>query len=110
MAKQYDVFQNPFKDRAAYPLLVVLQSPFAKLTNTRIVAPAVLAPGVSTASGQQSGGVLTPRFTVDGRDYTLQTFQLTSMKLSDLKQHVANISDARDRITTALDHLFHDNS
>lgn len=107
MAKQYDVFQNPFKDRAAYPLLVVLQSPFAQLANTRIVAPAIPAPAGTVP---QTSGVLTPRFTVDGRDYTLQTFQLTSMKLSDLKQHVANISDARDRITTALDHLFHDNS
>jgi len=102
---QFDVFLNPLKNRAAYPLIVVLQSPFVELANSRIVAPATRSQG-----GSRVGGVLTPRFVVDGQEYMLQTFQLTSMNVSDLKNWIANISEARDQITTALDHLFHDNS
>jgi toxin CcdB len=105
MPKQFDVFLNPLRSRTSYPLLVVLQSPFAELANTRIVAPAIRAP-----AGALTGGVLAPRFVVDGQAYTLQTFQLTSMKVAELKNPIANIADARDQITKALDHLFHDNS
>jgi toxin CcdB len=105
MPNQFDVFINPLSDRAAYPLLVVLQSPFAELAKTRIVAPAVrLRPEI------RIGGVLTPRFTIDGNDYVLHIFQLTSVKVTDLKRRVGNIADARDAITRALDHLFHDNA
>jgi hypothetical protein len=105
MPRQFDVFLNPLKDRSVYPLVVVLQSPFAELANTRIVAPAV-RPQI----GVGIGGILTPRFVVDGQEYILQTFQLTSMKVTDLKTRVANIEAAREDITRALDHLFHDNS
>jgi toxin CcdB len=105
MAKQFDVFANPLKDRAVYPLVVVLQSPFAELANTRIVAPAV-----RYQAGTRVGGVLMPKFVVDGQHYTLQTFQLTSLKRTDLKDWIANIADVRDEITTALYHLFHDNT
>ncbi|HLG87248.1 MAG TPA: hypothetical protein VKZ79_08630 [Alphaproteobacteria bacterium] len=35
MAKQFDVFVNPLRDRARYPLVVILQSPFADLAKTR---------------------------------------------------------------------------
>jgi toxin CcdB len=105
MPKQFDVFANPLKDRGSYPLIVVLQSPFAELASTRIVAPAVRS---QTAS--QIGGVLTPQFVVDGERYTLQTFQMTSMRVTDLKKWIANIADVRDEITAALDRLFHDNA
>ena len=105
MPKQFDVFLNPLKDRGAYPLIVVLQSPFAELANTRIVAPAVRC-----QAGTQIGGVLTPRFVVEGVEYVLQTFQLTSMRVTDLKHQIANIAAARDDITRALDHQFHDNA
>jgi hypothetical protein len=47
---------------------------------------------------------------VEGQEYLLHIFQLTSVSISDLKDWVADVSDARDQITTALDHLFHDNS
>ena len=103
--KQFDVFTNPLKNRAAYPLIVVLQSPFADLSDTRIVATATR---YSTGSGK--GGVLRPKFTVDGQDYTLEVFQLTSMKVTDLSNWVANIASVRDLITVALDNLLHDNS
>jgi hypothetical protein len=104
MPKQFDVFLNPLRDKSSYPLLVVLQSPFADLAATRIVAPAVRA-----QAGREIGGVLTPKFVIDGQAYTLQIFQLTSIRAGDLKQWIANIGDARDQITQALDHLFHDN-
>lgn len=103
---QFDVFPNPLKhQRTAYPLIVVLQSPFAELANVRIVAPAT-----RSQNGSRVGGLLTPRFILDGQEYTLQTFQLTSVRITDLKNWVANIGEARDRITAALDHLFHDYS
>lgn len=105
MPNQFDVFVNPLGDRKAYPLLVVLQSPFAELAKTRIVAPVVrLQPGM------RIGGVLTPPFTIEGEDYVLQTFQLTTVRVSDLKHRVGNIAGSRDAITRALDHLFHDNA
>ena len=105
MPDQYDVFVNPVGDRIAYPLVVVLQSPFARLAKTRIVAPAVRAP-----PAVRIGGVLTPRFTLDGQEYILQTFQLTSMRVTDLKRRIANVAGLRDDITRALDHLFNDNA
>jgi toxin CcdB len=105
MPSQFDVFVSPLGDRTVYPLLVVLQSPFAELAKIRIVAPAVrLQPGM------RIGGVLTPVFAIEGEEYVLQTFQLTSVRVTDLKLRVGNIADHRDAITRALDHLFHDNS
>jgi toxin CcdB len=105
MPDQFDVFLNPLKDNSVYPLIVVLQSPFTELINTRIVAPATRA-----QSGSRTGGILTPRFSVAGQEYILQTFQLTSMKVTSLKNKIGNIADAHDAITRALDHLFHDNA
>ncbi len=105
MPRQFDVFANPLRDRASYPLVVVLQSPFAELASTRIVAPAVRS---QTAS--QIGGVLTPQFVLKGERYTLQTFQMTSMRVNDLKTWIGNIGDIRDEISAALDRLFHDNA
>src|SRR5665213_1273851 len=89
MAKQFDVFRNPIAlHRSAYPIVVVLQSPFAALAKSRIVAPAIrVQPGID------SGAVLTPRFTVGDEDYTLHTFQLTSVLTTDLKDWVGNIAD-----------------
>ncbi len=104
MPKQFDVFLNPLRDKSSYPLLVVLQSPFAELAATRIVAPAIRA-----QTGRPIGGLLTPQFVIDRQRYTLQIFQLTSIRVGDLKQWIANIPEARDQITQALDHLFHDN-
>jgi hypothetical protein len=34
----------------------------------------------------------------------------SSVKVTDLKRRVGNIAEARDAITHALDHLFHDNA
>ena len=105
MPKQFDVFVNPLRDRAAYPLLVVLQSPFADLANTRVVAPAV-----PVRQGTRAGGILMPRFALDGSEYSLHIFQLTSVQVTALKRRVGNIAEVRDAITRALDHLFHDNA
>jgi hypothetical protein len=102
---QYDVFLNPLRNRKIYPLVVVLQSPFADLAQSRIVAPAV-----RFQSSSRVNRILTPRVVVEGQEYLLHIFQLTSVSISDLKDWVADVSDARDQITTALDHLFHDNS
>jgi hypothetical protein len=105
MLNQLDVFLSPLADTKTYPLVVVLQSPFSELAGTRIVAPAV-----RYLPSSRTVGVLTPRFIVDGQEYTLQIFQLTSVKVTSLKRKVANIADRRDEITRALDHIFHDNS
>ena len=105
MPDQFDVFLNPLGDTKTYPFVVVLQSPFSELAGTRVVAPAV-----RYLPNSRTVGVLTPRFIVDGQEYTLQIFQLTSVKVRSLKRKIANIGDRRDEITRALDHLFHDNS
>jgi len=84
---------------------VVLQSPFAGLANSRIVAPAT---PVADPSG--ISGVLTPVFEHGDQQYVLHVPALTAARLESLKTKLGNIAVCRDSITAALDHLFHDNS
>jgi CcdB protein len=106
MADQYDVFQNPVGSlRKTYPVVVVLQSPFADLANSRIVAPATPA-----LNSSRIAGVLTPVFEHDAQRYVLHVPALTTMRLESLRTKLGNIATSRDAITAALDHLFHDNS
>jgi hypothetical protein len=106
MADQYDVFQNPVAPlRKAYPVVVVLQSPFAGLATSRIVAPATPA-----LNRSRIAGILTPVFEHNGQQYVLHVPAITTMRLESLKTKLGNIAAYRDAITTALDHLFHDNS
>ena len=106
MADQYDVFQNPIASlRKAYPFVVVLQSPFAGLANSRIVAPATPALNPSRIAG-----VLTPVFEYEAQRYVLHVPALTTVRLESLRAKLGNIAASRDAITAALDHLFHDNS
>jgi hypothetical protein len=105
-ADQFDVFENPIASlRKPYPIVIVLQSPFAGLADSRIVAPATPTAGMS-----QISGILTPFFEHDDRRYVLHVPALTTIQLKALRVRIGNIAPYRDAITAALDHLFHDGS
>jgi toxin CcdB len=99
---QFDVLDNPIaRARRVYPLVMVLQSDLADTGRDRIVAP--LAP---KAAMPPLAGRLIPVVTVEQDAYAVLVPSLTAMPSGDLRHAIANLADARNRITAAIDYLF----
>jgi toxin CcdB len=99
---QFTVHQNPNPEsKAAYPLLLDIQSDLLADLGTRVVVP--LCPA-STMNGKPIK-ILTPVFEIEGKQYTMLTPQLAGVSKKQIGAKVADLSLRRDEIIAAFDLL-----
>lgn len=100
MTRQFDVHLTPFRrDKEIRPFIVVVQSD--RIDNaSRVCAPLVAARFLVP------DGRLNPAFTVNGQKCFLHPAELATFPLRQLRDPVANLEDARERIVAALDLVF----
>jgi toxin CcdB len=99
---QFNVHRNPNPDtRAAYPLLLDIQSDLIAGLRTRVVVP--LCPA-STMKGKLITKLM-PVFEIDGKQYAMLTPQLAGVSSSQGGAKVADLAQCRDQVIAALDLL-----
>jgi hypothetical protein len=99
---QFDVFANPITNaRSAYPFVVNLQSDATSGSGSTMVAPLALATRISGAAGR-----LTPKVTIDQREYFVATGEMTPLATKDLSKRVANFASYRSKLLDGIDLLF----
>lgn len=99
---QFSVYRNPNPDtKAAFPLLLDVQSDLIADLGTRVVIP--LAP--ATAMKGKLIKTLTPVFDVDGKPYAMLTPQLAGVSRKQVGAKVTDLGKHRDEIIAALDLL-----
>lgn len=99
---QFDVHANPIRAaRAAYPWVVVMQSPFADSSRERLVAPLVRRDAFPSSAGR-----LTPFVDIDGAEHVLLVPSLAAIRTQDLGTTVASVARHRVEILAAIDYLF----
>ncbi len=100
--RQFTAYRNRNPaTRTRIPLLLDVQSDLLGELETRVVIPLCAASGFKG----QTLSVLTPRLTVDGKDYILMTPQLAGSARRELGAEVADLSAQRPLILAALDLL-----
>lgn len=99
---RFAVYSNPNAEtRAAYPLLLDVQSDLIGDLDTRVVAP--LCP--VTALGNRLMNTLSPLLQLEGDAYAMLTPQLAGIAKRQLGEQVADLSPRRDAIIATLDML-----
>lgn len=99
---QFSVYRNTNPaSRAAYPLLLDVQSDLTADLGTRVVVP--LCPA-STMQGRLIR-TLTPVLQVEGQPYAMLTPQLAGVPTGRLGNVVTNLAECRGEIVAALDLL-----
>jgi toxin CcdB len=99
---QFDVFVNPIvATRRAYPLVVVLQSDFARDARDPIVAPLVPRQSMPTVAGR-----LTPIIAFHGAEHVALVPALMGIRSRDLAELRGSIAAARSELLGAIDYLF----
>jgi toxin CcdB len=99
---QFDVFVNPIAAmRRAYPLVVVLQSDFARDARDPIVAPLVPRQSMSEVAGR-----LTPIIAFQGSEHVAVVPALMGIRSRDLAELRGSIASARSELLGAIDYLF----
>ncbi|NIB40574.1 plasmid maintenance protein CcdB [Pseudomaricurvus alkylphenolicus] len=97
---QFDVYRNPsLKSRAAYPLLMDIQSPYLVDLETRIVVPLTRKSNFS----DKNLGVLTPVIEHGNEDYLLLMPQISSMPSHLLADAIGSLEHCRELVLNALD-------
>lgn len=96
MAK-FDVFRDP---RGTDNLLVVIQNDMFDTFDTRLAVP--LLPAHPKRRPLKK---LNPVFSIEGADYVLYTQHMLAVPKHVLKEPIANMRNARDEITMAVDFL-----
>lgn len=92
--------QNP-QTKAAYPLLLDVQSDLIAELNTRVVVP--LCP--ASAMKGKLIKTLMPVFEIDGKQYAMLTPQLAGISRKQIGPKAADLNQHRDEIIAALDLL-----
>ena len=102
---QFDIHRNPGQRTGrTHPFLVIVQSDRWSALDTRLVAPLVLRSALPVDDITVS--VLTPVFTIAGREVFLNPFDVTPVprdRLGDPLASLAADEDAKRRIQQALD-------
>lgn len=99
--RQFGVHRNrDATTRAAYPLLLNVQSDLISETGTRVVVPLIPAGGAIAARPP-----LAPEIFLDDAPYVLATPLMTAVELSDLGTLEGDLSDKRTTILAAIDFL-----
>ncbi|MBT4288718.1 MAG: CcdB family protein [Deltaproteobacteria bacterium] len=99
---QFTVYKNPNPDsKSSYPYLLCVQNDLLSNLNTRVIVPLCFA---SAINKKQISNV-SPIFNIRGRNCVMLTPQLAAIPLSDIGSTVANLSEFRYEILSALDFL-----
>lgn len=99
---QFDVYENKNRgSRAAFPLLLDVQSDLLDELQTRVVIPLTRP----NSAVKKPLSRLTPWLEVNGNKYILVTPQLAGIDKASLGAVVAELSAQRARIIAALDML-----
>jgi toxin CcdB len=100
--EQFTVYRNKNpRTKAAFPLLVDVQSDLLEDLQTRVVIPLTKAAALTCKPMSH----LTPTLTFDGEDYLLMTPQLAGIARNELGTSVGNLAIARQSIIAAVDFL-----
>jgi toxin CcdB len=99
---QFSVYRNKNpRTKAAFPLLVDVQSDLLQPLNTRVVVPLTKAPALT----KKPVSHLTPELFFSGDRYVLMTPQLAGVNRADLGALVGTLIEDRQKILAALDFL-----
>jgi len=99
---QFDVYLNPNTETQAYiPYLLNVQADLLDVLATRMVIPLH-----TTASMPKPARHLNPILVIDNEKYVLSTAELAGIPSTMLGKPVANITNQRQDIITALDFVF----
>jgi len=101
VSSQFDVYAHPDGGQAGYPYLVCLQSDFAQIAETVVIAP--LAPF------GKIGGVdprIFPEIIFQGDAYRVMIPQLAAVPRRVLRLPVGSVKAERDKLLAAIDLLF----
>ena len=102
IARQFDVFVNPApRGRRQFPYLVILQADLAATGEERVVAPLAPKTGMAPLADK-----LVPIVEIESRELAILVPLLTTARRWSLRDPVASVAHARDRIIAALDYLF----
>ena len=99
--RQFGVHRNrDAATRAAYPLLLNVQSDLIFETGTRVVVPLIAAGRAISARPP-----LAPQLLLDGKPYVMATPLLTALELVDIGPLEGDLSGERATILAAIDFL-----
>jgi toxin CcdB len=99
---QFTVYKNKnARTKSVFPLLIDVQTGLLEDLHSRVVVPLTKLP----AALQKPLSRLTPIIKVDGVSHLLVTYQLAAIAQSALGSPVADASEHRDAIISALDLL-----
>jgi len=99
---QFTVYRNKSpRTKAAFPLLVDVQSDLLEPLQTRVVIPLTRVAGLAKKPVTH----LTPTLEFDGETYVLITPQLAGISRTDLGVPAGSLADQRQAILAAIDFL-----
>ena len=99
---QFAVYRNKNpRTKAAFPLLVDVQSDLLEPLNTRVVIPMTKAPALA----RKPVSHLTPEVAFNGDRYVLMTPQLAGVGRAELGPQAGNLAEERQTILAAVDFL-----
>ena len=99
---QFDVYENPSpRSRAAYPLVVLMQSEWATDGREQVIAPLA-----RRADFDGSGQRLAPVVTIGGSDYAMLVPALAVVPSRYLKSLIGSVAADRNALLAAIDYLF----
>lgn len=102
---QFDVHRNAGRNSAVIPFVVIVQSAAFDDLRRRIVVPLV-AIAKTQGSIKFPSASVNPIFSVAGITVILNPFEMTSVAVDVLGEHVGSLADKGDVIVAALDELF----
>jgi toxin CcdB len=92
--------KNP-RTKAAFPLLVDVQSELLEPLNTRVIIPMTKAAALT----KKPVSHLTPEVSFNGDRYLLMTPQLAGIGRAELGPHAGTLAEERQGILAAIDFL-----
>jgi len=100
---RFDVFPNPGAHARTTPYLLDVQSDLLDDLDSRMVIP---LRSLDHFASVKLPTRLTPVFTIDGKDYLLETPKMGAVPQRILKSPVVTLISEQPQITAALDFLF----
>ncbi len=99
-----DVYAKPGSHAGTTPYLLDVQSDLLNSLDTKMVIP---LRSLKHFPKVKLPTQLTPIFTIEGKEYLLETPKMGAIPQRVLKSRVTSLAQAQDQITAAMDFLFH---
>ena len=97
---RFAVYRNARGSKGGVPYLLDVQADWVS-TGSRVVVPLIALKIYGPPMGK-----LNPIFEIDGASFVLAVADIAAVDARELKTQVADFSEHRDRIVSALDFLF----